>query len=440
MTYFTRRTTFVPGKLIAGMIASAGIVSAAFGQAATEAPVQAASQPTVKVSATTAVKPRDLVPLLEPLRAKANLPALAGVVMRGSELAASGAVGIRAVGSPETVTIDDQFHLGSCTKSMTATMIARLVDQGTMRWDMTIGEVFPDLKGAFHPAFTAVRLDELLTNRGGVPGDVNPQLWAQLWTRHGTPTEQRMQLLKGLLAGTPPMGPVAEPGSKFVYSNSGFAIAGAMAERTTGEAWEALMERLIFGPLSMSSAGFGAPGSKDVPDLIDQPRGHRPVEKTTEKSGVDGVASLAFDAVPPGPLADNPPAIGPAGIVHASLPDWGKYVALHLLAERGEGDAFKLVSKESFTKLHQGLAGEGAAVKVSDTDGYAMGWGVTARPWAGGRALTHSGSNTMWYCTVWIAPKKNFAVLVATNSASPGTTKACDEAVGALVQDQLRQP
>jgi len=419
--------------------AGVGLSPATLGQAIADAPAQAPSQ----IAAPITDGPRDLAPLLEPLRAKANLPALAGVVMRGSTLVASGAVGIRAVGSAETVTIDDQFHLGSCTKSMTATMIARLVDQGTMRWDMTIGDVFPDEKSKFHPAFTAVRLDQLLTNRGGVPGDVDPRLWAQLWKRHGTPTEQRMQLIEGLLGGTPPMEPVAEPGSKFIYSNSGFAIAGAMAERMTGEAWEALMQRLIFEPLSMTSAGFGAPGSKDMPNLIDEPRGHRTGErageKSAEKTGAKGGPSAALEAVPPGPLADNPPAIGPAGIVHASLPDWGKYVALHLLAEREDPEAFKLVSKKSFAKLHQGIAGEGAAAKPSDTDGYAMGWGVTKRPWADGRVLTHNGSNTMWYCVVWIAPKKNFAVLVATNAASPDASKACDAAASALIQDEMKQ-
>jgi lipoate-protein ligase A len=40
---------------------------------------------------------------------------------------------------------------------------------------------------------------------------------------------------------------------------------------------------------------------------------------------------------------------------------------------------------------------------------------VVQRPWGGGTVLAHSGSNTMWYCVVWMAPKRNFAVLSATN-------------------------
>ena len=64
-------------------------------------------------------------------------------------------------------------------------------------------------------------------------------------------------------------------------------------------------------------------------------------------------------------------------------------------------------------------------------------WIVTDRPWAGGRALTHSGSNTMWYCTVWIAPARDFAVLVTTNQGGDEAAKACDEASWALIQDHI---
>jgi hypothetical protein len=41
-----------------------------------------------------------------------------------------------------------------------------------------------------------------------------------------------------------------------------------------------------------------------------------------------------------------------------------------------------------------------------DDRDYVCGWQVLQRGWAGGRALTHSGSNTMWYLVMWLAPKK----------------------------------
>jgi hypothetical protein len=64
------------------------------------------------------------------------------------------------------------------------------------------------------------------------------------------------------------------------------------------------------------------------------------------------------------------------------------------------------------------------------------------RPWAGPEGsrftLTHSGSNTMWFCVVWIAPANDFAVLVCCNKAEGGG-QATDEAASALIQDHLKR-
>src|SRR5262249_53703034 len=160
----------------------------------------------------------------------------------------------------------------------------------------------------------------------------------------------------------------------FVYSNQGFTIAGAMLEELTHKTWEELIRKELFEPLHMSSAGFGPPGSTKS---IDQPRAH-----------------TASGPVEPGPQADNPPAIGPAGTVHCSLGDWAKFVSAHL---RGENGIASVADAKSFNKLHECPEGQS----------YAMGWGRMPRPWAGGDVLTHSGSNTMWYCVVWIAPAKD---------------------------------
>lgn len=47
----------------------------------------------------------------------------------------------------------------------------------------------------------------------------------------------------------------------YEYSNLGYMVAGAMAEKLTGKSWENLMRVKLFNPLGMTSAGFGAPGT-----------------------------------------------------------------------------------------------------------------------------------------------------------------------------------
>jgi CubicO group peptidase (beta-lactamase class C family) len=162
------------------------------------------------------------------------------------------------------------------------------------------------------------------------------------------------------------------------------------------------MREKIFRPLGMTTAGFGAPGTRNKND---QPRGHQ----------ADGTA------VEPGPGSDNPVAIGPAGIVHCSIGDWAKYAAANLPSAK-----IKLVKPETLKKLHTPADGKPK---------YAMGWIIAdGQPWAGGPALAHDGSNTMWYATAWIAPAKDVAILVACNQAN---AKACNDAVLALIADQL---
>lgn len=361
--------------------------------------------------------PRALDDVLSPIREKHGLPGLAAAVVTPDGLRAIGAVGKRRAGGEDAIETSDLWHLGSCTKAMTATLVARLVERGTLKWEMTLGEALPKLKDAMDPAWAGVTLAQLLSNRGGAPAGLERDgLWGKLWAHKGTAIEARRLLVAGVVKHPPEY----EPGTKFLYSNANFAMAGHVAEALGGASWEELMLKEVFAPLGIEGAGFGAPGRAG--EKADQPRGH----------GGNG------KAVEPGPGSDNPVAIGPAGIVHMSLADWGKFVTAHLRGARGErvdgADGKPFLGADSWKKLH-----------TPPGDGYAMGWGVAVRPaWAKGagredtgRVLSHNGSNTMWYCVVWIAPEKGFAVLVATNAAGDAGAKGTDDAAAAVIREWL---
>ncbi|MHC4923206.1 MAG: serine hydrolase domain-containing protein [Planctomycetota bacterium] len=348
---------------------------------------------------------RDVSALLTPHREAADIPGMAAAVITSKGLVARGVSGVRARGHDAKVTFEDRFHLGSCTKAMTATLIGTLVEDGKLSFDDTVGKTLGKAVGKeLHADWKDVPLSLLLRNRGGAPADLRADgLWMRLWTHKGTPTEQRADLRDGVLKKAP----AYPPGEKYVYSNAGFALAGHAAETVMGKPWEDLMRRRIFKPLGMKSAGFGAPGSTGK---VDEPRGHR-----------------GESPVPPGPGSDNPAAIGPAGTVHASVGDWAKFIGEHLRGARGEDG---LLKAKTFKVLHSPAEGEGPA--------YAMGWSIRKREWAKGAALVHNGSNTMWYCLTWIAPERDLAVLVAGNRMGKAQRKATDAALFALVQDELK--
>jgi CubicO group peptidase (beta-lactamase class C family) len=340
--------------------------------------------------------------LLEAIRLKHRFPALAAAVVVDGKVVTTNAVGFRKHGGDEAATPLDKFHIGSVTKSMTATIAAMLVEQGKIDWTTTVGEALAKDANPIYPDYRGVTLEQLLAHRGGAPANAPRDLWRQAWKAVGTPAEQRREFVRGLLARKPE----TTPGTKMVYSNQGYAIAGVMLEQVTGKPWEELMRTMLFKPLEMTSAGFGAPAK---PGEIDQPWGHT-------RSLTAGITPK-----PPGPGADNPAAIGPAGTVHCSLPDLAKYALFHLAGER---DGTDLLKPASFRKLHTAVG-----------DKYALGWMVVERPWAGGRALTHTGSNTMFFVVIWLAPERNCAVIVATNIGGPEAAfRGCDEAAGKLIR------
>ncbi len=341
--------------------------------------------------------------MLEGIREKHNLPALAAAVVVDGEIVTAGAVGFRKNGGTEKVAVDDKFHLGSVTKSMTATVAAMLVERGKISWTTTIGEALPELKSQIHPDYLGVTLEQLLSHRGGAPGTAPVDLWLKAWAANGTAAEQRLAFITGILARKPE----AKPGTKFIYSNQGYTIAGVMLEKAAGKSWEDLLRSMLFEPLGMTTAGFGAPATVGK---VDQPWGH---ETTLMKEG---------EPVPPGPRADNPPAITPAGAVHCSIGDLAKYAAFQMAGERGKSE---ILNAASFKKLH---------TAVADNEGYALGWMVLPRSWANGRALMHNGSNTMFYVVVWLAPDKNCAVVVASNTGADQAFMGCDELAGKLIK------
>ena len=338
--------------------------------------------------------------VLAPVRDAHRLPGLIGAIVRGDAVAAIGAVGVRKIGSDAPITAADRVHLGSCTKALTATLIGTVVDEGKLRWDSTLAEVFPGHAKVMHPGFRRATLAHLLTHRAGLPHD-GP--WWELG-RNRTTTDQRRELIPRMLRTAPE----STPGETYAYSNVGYALAGLMAEQATGRPWERLIRDRLFTPLGMASAGFGPPGSSG---RVEEPWGHREVDGRTEAT-----------------REDNAPALGPAGTVHVSLPDWAKFASLHLRAGQGKP---RLLKAETFRALQTPAPG-------SD---YCGGWYSVERSKFGGRALTHEGSNLSWYAGVWVAPASDLAVLVAVNKGGDDAGVACKEAADALLRlDAYRHP
>lgn len=329
---------------------------------------------------------------------KHKTPGIVGAIVSSEGIRCLGAAGLRKAGHPVPVTTNDLWHLGSETKAMTATLVGLLVERNSIRWDTTVLEVFPELKSAIHPDTTGVTVTHLLSHRAGLPANL---AWRSFETK-GTVSEQRQRVVKQALASRPK----SAPGAKYEYSNVGYVIVGAMLEKITGLSWETLIRKEVFEPLQMTSAGFGGVGT---PGELDQPWGHVARDRPTSETG---------------PEVDNPPVLGPAGTVHATIQDWSRFIADQLRGARGQAGLLQPATYRT--------------IQTPPADGeYALGWLSTERAWGGGTVLTHAGSNKMFFAVAWVAPQRDFAVLVCLNQGDAAARTAADDAVRALIDIHL---
>lgn len=329
---------------------------------------------------------------LRDLRVASGAPALGAAWAKGSQAPRLLAAGVRNAASPAPVTAQDRWHLGSITKSMTATLIAVHVERGALGWDTTVGEAL----GKFIPQMREEHRDatllELLSHHAGFEGNLPMGALRDFRNPSADPIGERRRFVAQALA-LPPAGPRRQT---FRYSNNGFVTAAAMLEAKTGKPWEVLMQQDLFSPLGVTSAGYGPPNPAD------QPVGH------FVRPGTTGRKPARTALVPaPGVVSDNVVPMGPAGRVHMSLGDLITYLRAHR-------DRTALLKADGWAKLHTPPFG----------GTYALGWMV--RPDGG---LWHNGSNTIWYAEALVDRERDVVAAAVSNDAFQSSQAAVSDAL-----------
>ncbi len=363
------------------------------------------------VAAEPAPADNELKAMLAEVCRKHNVPSLSIGVVRSGEVVATACRGVRKRGSDEEVELSDRHPLGSCTKSMTATLAAVLVEAGKLKWETTIGEVWPRASEKhLHAALRDVTLDELLAHQSGLPSDLNDlqgKQWRSFFEEKASPPLERRRMLELILAAKP-----EHKRGEHHYSNLGYVVAAAMLETRGGDSFENLMRKLVFQPLKLSTADFRtlATAKKLKEPLL---WGHR-ADGTPIDPRVAG--------------AENPSVYAPCGTVNLSIADYARYAQWHLT----NAPAPLLTTQSTVDHLH---AGQAAAPSLGGK--YGCGWIVLDTPL--GRAWTHGGSNTNAHALIWILPDRDFAAVACTNTGEASGFPACDEAIQELMKRYARK-
>nr|WP_055501755.1 serine hydrolase domain-containing protein [Nonomuraea pusilla] len=298
-------------------------------------------------------------------QAENRVPSVTAAIVRDGRLAWFGGRG-RVDGAPPTAAT--QYRLGSITKSIVATVVMRLRDEGALRLADTLDAHLPGTP------FGHVTVAQLLSHTSGMTAEP-PTDW---WER--TPGLKTGELLDRVGPGELKH----RPGRRFHYSNLGYGLLGELVARLRGRPWLEAVEEEVLRPLGMN-ATTARP---------------RPPHAT-------GYAVHPWaDVVLPEPEHDAV-AMGPAGQLWSTPHDLARWAAF--LA----GDTGDVLCRDTLEEMREPA---GVADGDSWTSGYGLGLQLARE---GGRRLSgHTGSMPGFLATVWADPAERLGVLFMANTTS----------------------
>lgn len=315
-----------------------------------------------------------------------QVPGVGLALIEGGKIVYEGGVGVKRQGGSDPVDAHTKFMIASNTKGMSTLLLAMLADDGKVRWDQPVTEVYPAFRLGSDATTKAVVMRQLVCACTGLPRKDMELLIA---TSAKTPASDTF----AQLAGTEP---TSKFGEVFQYNNLMAAAAGyigghlAYPSLELGAAYDKAMQARVFGPLGMTDTTFdmakGMAGNHADPSVLD----------------INGKAIVAPQA-----LNYQFYPFRPAGGAWSTPHDVAQYVMLELnegVAPSGR----RLVSAANLLERRR------HNVPVSQDTWYGMGLEVRKR--YGVDVVFHGGS-LLGYQTNWFAlPGAGVGAVVLTNS------------------------
>lgn len=314
--------------------------------------------------------------------AEENIGGITIGVVSGGKLVWTKSYGYADVARKRAVTKDNVFAVGSIAKQFTALMLLQLVERGKVRLSDPVEKYLPEVKKLENRFADAppITLIQLATHTSGLDRE---------------PDDEQMLYIKGpvsewdkkLVATIPLTRFIHEPGTRYSYSNIGYAILGAALGRAAGEPYVEYIEKHIFKPLGMSRTAFS-------------------LDERMEENRIKGflIENGKVDAEEPErQVREGRGWRVPSGGLYSTVEDLARFVAFEL----GEENAAVLGKKTleaNFGRVYSAL---------SDFNyGYGIGFQFFRR--GSLNALGHTGILAGYQCSVWIDPKTRLGVITLT--------------------------
>ncbi len=284
--------------------------------------------------------------------------------------------GITSVENPLPVTADTLFQIGSTTKTITGTIVMRLVEQGLIDLDRPVRDYLPELHLRDKTAEATVTMRHLLTHMGGWLGDFFRE------TGNGDDALARYVEEMATLEQIVPVGTL------WAYNNAGFGLAGRVIEKVTGKLYETVAQEMALDPLGMTNSFFF------------------PADVISRRFAVGHSVHEGQ-----GPVVDRPWALARSahavGGLCSSARDQMRYARFHL----GDGTTAsgeRLLAAETMATMQSPQC-------AANLDRQ-MGLSWMLRDMAGTPTVLHGGATNGQQSAFVMAPSRRFAITVLTNA------------------------
>jgi CubicO group peptidase (beta-lactamase class C family) len=312
-------------------------------------------------------------------------PGSAIAIVKDDRILFAKGFGVANVETRAPVTADTLFQIGSITKTFTATAVLTLAEEGKLRLDKPIG----NFANGLSPKLARVNLGQLLSHRAGLKDEPD-----EFGLQDEAALGQYVRSWKDDYC-------LFEPDYVFSYSNSGFALAGFVAQEVTAKPYADLMSERLFQPLGMGRTTFRPTVAMTYPLAV----GHR--ARRGELPVV--VRPLANDA-----------RLWPAGTMYSSVNELARFAMAFL--NDGKLDGKQILSASVIADMQKPRA-----EVPSSAEHY--GYGQFINSYRGLRQIWHDGSMTGYTGALRMIPERRFAVIVLANRDGTNLRKMIEKAI-----------
>ena len=314
-------------------------------------------------------------------------PGAAVLVVRHGRVAFRRGYGVTDLRTFQKIQANTNFRLASFTKQFTAACVMLLARDGKLHYDDHLTDFFPE----FPEYGKSITVRNLLNHTSGLP-DYGELLMKQY---ANTPPEKVPQILDAGVLKLLELQTSGEfpTGTKWEYSNSGYAVLAMIVEKVSGKPFGQFLQERIFAPLKMTNTIAYEKGKNEVPHRA---YGHSRVE---DKGKSDGGWQETDQSPTSAVLGD--------GGIYSSLDDlarWDRALRDHTLLSAAE-------MQPALTPVQ--VSGGPAKPEEGPAPAYGFGWFLD--PYHGHKRMSHDGGTIGFRTTIQRFNDDDLTIIVLAN-------------------------